>query len=580
MTKYTRLTGKVFGSSATATGNNPEIGQFGSALAGTYNGTTDVSTIQSLPAWQKGFIGCVTPNTQFPPLPEMTGFGKVLSQQICYLLQQGVAEWDSGTTYYENNWCAYQGKLYISKSDENLNHLPTNTTYWSQFTGGSSRNLGEYVTSSLPLTDTTLHLADGSLLNSSDYPELVSHIGSIYASSITANFGVPEQDANLSSIEAGSVTYGNNIFLARTIGSNNSFSTSTDGITWNTPYQVSVTNFDKTNNGLAYGNNIFVAIGNLGQVSTSSDGVNWSSVQTKISTSNINTLFFDGEKFIAVDWVAYKLWTSSDANTWVQVDTTTPAGFEILAYNNNIYVAATSAGYIFTSPDLENWTSRGQISGLSQYISLVSIAYDGVNFVGLCSNGGITTSSDGISWTTIAIDTNLSGKTWDILVSGANILVAINSDGYVSVKGLPTDIFATEAEWQQTYTTYGECGKYVYNAGAGTVRIPSVNSYFKNTVSTSDVGDLTPASIPNITGTFSGVGQAYHSPASPATLTGAFYRVNTTDAPAGGVAISNEGAKDDVFGIDASRNSNVYSDSATTVNTQSIKQLVYIVVAK
>ena len=55
----------------------------------------------------------------------------------------------------------------------------------------------------------------------------------------------------------------------------------------------------------------------------------------------------------------------------------------------------------------------------------------------------------------------------------------------------------------------------------------------------------------NIKGTFSGVGQKYGG--EPSTLTGAFYVVNTTDAPAQGVTISNSGAKDDYFGFEASR---------------------------
>ena len=48
MAKLTRVTGKVFGSAATATVRG--IGQFGSAAAGTPNLTTDVATIQALPA--------------------------------------------------------------------------------------------------------------------------------------------------------------------------------------------------------------------------------------------------------------------------------------------------------------------------------------------------------------------------------------------------------------------------------------------------------------------------------------------------------------------------------------------------
>ena len=133
MTNYQRITAKVFGETATATGNNPEIGQFGSALAGTYVGTTDVSTIQSLTAWSDGFIGCVTPTDQFPPLPELTGFGKVLSQQQAYLLQKGIPEWDSGTTYYLNDYCRIDNVIYYSLQDNNLNQNPASaTSYWTK----------------------------------------------------------------------------------------------------------------------------------------------------------------------------------------------------------------------------------------------------------------------------------------------------------------------------------------------------------------------------------------------------------------------------------------------------------------
>lgn len=149
MARLTRTTAKLFGETASPTGtnNNPEIGQFGSALAGTYVGTTNITTIQNLPAWSQGFIGAVTPNNQYPPLPEMTGFGKVLSYQNCYLLQQGLPEWDSGTTYYTNNFCSLNGKVYISNTNNNTNNNPTNDRVnWRVFeNGGRSHNLFDVV---------------------------------------------------------------------------------------------------------------------------------------------------------------------------------------------------------------------------------------------------------------------------------------------------------------------------------------------------------------------------------------------------------------------------------------------------
>lgn len=106
MTRLKRITNKIFGNTASTTGSpdtGAEIGQFGSAKAGTYNATADVETIQALPAYEQGWIGAVIPNQQYPTLPEMTGVNKVLSYQTGYLMQEGIPEWDSGTTYYKNS---------------------------------------------------------------------------------------------------------------------------------------------------------------------------------------------------------------------------------------------------------------------------------------------------------------------------------------------------------------------------------------------------------------------------------------------------------------------------------------------
>ena len=183
MTNLSRITAKIFGETATTTGEDPEIGQFGSALAGTYVGTGDVATIQSLPAWSNGFIDSVTPSTQFPPLPEMTGFGKVLSYQTAYTMQKGVPEWDANTTYYTGDFCkgVGEGKLYVSLIDNNLNHAVSDTAYWEEFSSGAFRNIGEIVSSTIPLTDAGLHLLDGALISGSgSYSAFVDYIADLY----------------------------------------------------------------------------------------------------------------------------------------------------------------------------------------------------------------------------------------------------------------------------------------------------------------------------------------------------------------------------------------------------------------
>lgn len=141
MAKLNRITAKIFGETASTTNTPKEIGQFGSAKAGTYNATGDVAAIQGLPAWSNGWIGAVTPTDQFPPLPEMTGVHKVLSYQNAYLLQQGIPEWDSATTYYKNGFCTYNGIIYRSILDENVNNQPDNTPgAWFEYGSGDYAN--------------------------------------------------------------------------------------------------------------------------------------------------------------------------------------------------------------------------------------------------------------------------------------------------------------------------------------------------------------------------------------------------------------------------------------------------------
>ncbi len=141
MTNYSRKNAKIFGETANPIGTDqdigPEIGQFGSAKAGTYNGTNDIDVIQSLPAWSNGWVDAVTPSQQFPTLPERTAVDYVQSYQNAYLLQKGVAEWDSATVYYTTSYCQHNGALYRSKINDNAGNEPianTSNDYW-QFLG-------------------------------------------------------------------------------------------------------------------------------------------------------------------------------------------------------------------------------------------------------------------------------------------------------------------------------------------------------------------------------------------------------------------------------------------------------------
>ena len=127
MAKLPRVTNKLFAENAAT----DDIGQFGSANAGTKLNTSDVTTIQALPAWQEGWKPAVVGENRYPAMQERNGVDKVFSYQIDYMLQQGIPEYDAGTTYYVNSFCKVGGTIYKSLTDDNIGNNPTTSpTNW------------------------------------------------------------------------------------------------------------------------------------------------------------------------------------------------------------------------------------------------------------------------------------------------------------------------------------------------------------------------------------------------------------------------------------------------------------------
>lgn len=139
MAKLQRVTGKVFGGTAPL----DEIGQFGSAKAGTPTNTQDVATIQALEAYSNGWGSAIVTSRNFPPIEEVTGVLKTISYQTCYLLQEGIPEYDINTVYDNTSIVksisGNELSFYISLQSNNVGNALSNTAYWSKavFTGSS-----------------------------------------------------------------------------------------------------------------------------------------------------------------------------------------------------------------------------------------------------------------------------------------------------------------------------------------------------------------------------------------------------------------------------------------------------------
>lgn len=161
------------------------------------------------------------------------------------------------------------------------------------------------------------------------------------------------------------------------------------------------------------------------------------------------------------------------------------------------------------------------------------------------------------------------------LLDGSLLQYGIYKDFIDYIAGLYTsnssaNYFCTETEWQNSVTTYGSCGKFVYDSTNNTVRLPKVSDILQGTSDVSALGSLIEAGLPNITGN---IAPLYYS-GSEAYADGAFtqiafYNTGITSGSQIGQCGTN---------FDASRSSSIYGNSLT-VQPQAIKVLYYIVVA-
>lgn len=139
MAKIERKTQKIFAGNA----DTDELAVFGSMISGTPVYNDDIEALQS-EAYTEGWKAAVAAN-EAPFMEEMNAVQYGFSKQLAYLFQQGIPEWDAGTTYYLNSFCQVGGVIYKSKLDENINHSPGDDTeeiYWTPFKAGDSGSGG------------------------------------------------------------------------------------------------------------------------------------------------------------------------------------------------------------------------------------------------------------------------------------------------------------------------------------------------------------------------------------------------------------------------------------------------------
>lgn len=184
MSQIARTFFRLFGLGGTA----DNFGQFGSKRAGSPTTTKDVTVIQALDAWNNGIQDAVVSANKAPYLEDLNGLFYAFANQIAYILQAGVPEWDASTTYYVGSMVRRAGsaQVYQSVANANLNQalpgtatVPISDSFWQyiQMQGPPPGIISPYAGSTVPAG---YLFCDGGAVSRVTYAALFAVIGTTY----------------------------------------------------------------------------------------------------------------------------------------------------------------------------------------------------------------------------------------------------------------------------------------------------------------------------------------------------------------------------------------------------------------
>lgn len=452
MAKLLRKIQKIFGENAPET----DIGIIGSLAAANPDTSKDVEEIQSLGNYLNGWDD-VSLGAYWPPLEDRNGLDYVITYQLAYLMQQGVPEWNSLTTYYTNSIVAVNGVLYLSKTDDNLNNPVTDNDFWTRKDGleeklNAYRRFTKYTSA--------ISSANWSGFTIATFGSTVTYQAiSFTGAPSSAMFSVDGKTWAPTSLSATSeipnaITYGND--TAVIVFSEGSIQYSTNGLSWTevlAPFNLNLS-------GVVYGNGRFVAVASTfgvipetdtERIITSVDGVSWSKVSQGASDSEtLNDVKFANGVFVALkeNGSSNTAIYSTDGLTW-QDATTSIDAISLFSVNKKFYAVSESSDTdtVWISEDGDNWTQEVlAITPPAGATLLSSIAYVNDIYAFVWSNKYVALTSDFSDWRTVIIDNAIVANTGSVFASANDEFILLDADG-VGEAVYKSDFAGDSARW-------------------------------------------------------------------------------------------------------------------------------------
>lgn len=267
------------------------------------------------------------------------------------------------------------------------------------------------------------------------------------------------------------VAYGSNLFVA--VGSAAVIYSSPDAITWTLRTSPIAPSYSD----ISYANGRFVAVGGAtgaapSPVVYSDDGINWFAPTTPFSGSHRGIAYGNGV-WIAVGTGVISI-SSDNAVTWATTSFPSLGISTGVTFANGLFCIVGSSGNIVTTV---NGSSLSFVSVPASGV-LVDIAFGNQTFVALDANGQIFISTDTLTWTLTRA--NDFGPTWTSITfgngrfmafaslsGGNNVMYSISGTEWIQLTDIPNYSWQGSIYGNGLYVAVGLSGATMYSDSSG-----------------------------------------------------------------------------------------------------------------
>ncbi|MCE7067142.1 T9SS type A sorting domain-containing protein [Dyadobacter sp. CY326] len=302
-----------------------------------------------------------------------------------------------------------------------------------------------------------------------------------FRSSYNNGYSWSSLTTNLRNMQINGSAFGNGNFVAvgsapldngsTGLGNTNLAIVSTDGINYTVGQTVKLVGGAKSINDVAFGNNLFVAVGADALIQTSPDGKNWTYCQVEFGQNLIGVTYGDG-RFVAVGLHGLIMW-SYDGLVWKKSTNKVLYSIKTVAYGNGMFVLVGPYGLIGTSPDGSTWSYR--YSGTTNHLNGVAFGHN--QWIAVGQNNTILTSSDGNKWTPLTPNVAIGKSDYTDIIYNTHFVIT-GTNGRI-VRFIPNTFWSNPSS--STYKhlntiSYGN-GRYIAGGNSGALQM-SINPYY------------------------------------------------------------------------------------------------------